>query len=271
MVPHKADLTGHWHVYPLQKSSLGATHCNIMEIAKNGTGIFGLTKDGGGFRGKIDTWKKTMTFGGECLVLDFTYQFSNQGLILEQQNYGGKFLATKCEENCCDKQQDFFAYQNKVQIDLPIAKDTFLLFQNNIPPSLENRLLFGLPKSYSPQCFGPFHTLVLEDKIAQENDIPIWYEKQKIKISDANHPRMKVVIYADKDTRMSTIRKSLEKCELIGLTKVYFALRSENTHQDFKIWLLPFNLKYWKQLKKQSLTIGKWLPLVSTPRYRCYR
>ena len=143
-VPHKSDLSGHWHVYPLGKSKLGGISYTVLEIDQDGTGVFGASNYERGFSGDINIWKKTMEFGGECRVLDFNFKYAKNGLILEQQEYGGTFLATKCGEDCCDKQQDFFAYQKKVNIDLPIAKDTTLLFLNKIPSFLENRLLYGL-------------------------------------------------------------------------------------------------------------------------------
>ena len=110
-------------------------------------------------------------------------------------------------------------------------------------------------------CFGPRTSLVLGNIISLEEDIPIWIEKQKIKINEENHHLIKVVIYVDKKTGKSRLKKSLEIYKKLGYKKVFFALRSESVHEDFKIWLKPFDLSNIETLNKSNdfRTVDEWL------------
>jgi len=262
LFPDKSDLRGHWHVHPLDGAKLGDINYTIMEIFKDKTAIFGASPYTGVFDGDIDTWDKTIEFGGECGILDFDYHFKGNYLLLIQQQYGGQFKAIRCDTDCCDQQKDFFSYQKNVTIDLPIAKDTTHLMSNNFPSALENRLLYGMPKQrYQMACFAPWHTLVLDDKVASEQDILIWHEIIKTKISKNVHPQLKKVFYVDKTIKVGGIYKGLEKCREIGSRRVYFALRSESTNADFKIWLKPFDLSNLEKMDKSnnSRTVEAWL------------
>jgi len=266
-IPNKVDLRGHWHIYPQKNSSLGGLSYTVMEIADDGTGTFGKSAFERAFNGQIDTWNRTMKFGGECAVLNFNYNFKGQNLQLVQQEYGGKFLATRCNTNCCDKQKDFFSYQKKVDIDLPIALDTSNLLLKNFPPSLEYPLVYGFSKRRKKSlCFGPRTSLLLGSRVSSEEDIPIGMEKQKIKINEKNHHLIKVVLYADKETRKSRLKKTTEVYKELGYKKVFFALRSESVQKDFKIWLKPFDLSNLEELNKSNdfRTIEEWLNANST-------
>lgn len=237
-----------------------------MEIFSNKTARFGIL-DYDDFKGNIDTWNQTIEFGGECGILNFDYKFHQNGLVLIQQHYGGKFKAIRCDTDCCDQQKDFFSYQKRVNIDLPVAKDTSNLLVNNFPKSLENRLLYGLPKiKYGTNCFARPESLVLNGKMAHVNDIPIWHEKIKVNSAKDIHPFFKLTVYTDKEISRRKIKNCLEKCKEIGYRRVYFALRSESVHQDFKIWLKPFDLSNLEKLDKSNAfrTVGEWLKSSST-------
>ena len=266
-IPQKSDLRGHWHVHGLEDSRLGDIDYTVMEIFSDKTARFGISSYSDNFNGNIDTWNKTIAFGGECRVLDFDYQFNKDGLLLIQQHYGGKFKAIRCDMDCCDQQKDFFSYQKIVNIDLPIAKDTSDLFVNNFPEPLENRLLYGLPKiKYHINCFGLPQALVLGGKVSHELDIPIWHEKIKVNSAKDTHPFFKLIFYTDKKIEMNKIGRGLEKCKEIGYRRVYFALRSRSVHEGFKIWLKPFDLSNLEALDKSNdfRTIGEWLTASST-------
>ncbi len=262
LFPNKLDLRGHWHVHRLNEAKLGDIDYTIMEIFKNKTASFGASAYTGVFDGQIDTWNKTIKFGGECGILDFDYYFKGNYLLLIQQQYGGQFKAIRCNSNCCDQQKDFFSYQKILTIDLPIAKDTIPLMSSNFPSFLENRLLYGLPKKrYQMRCFGPRYSLVLDDKVAWEQDILIWEEIIKTKVPDDVHTHLKKIFYVDNNLKVSEIYKGLEKCKEIGYGRVYFALRSESTHDDFKIWLKPFDLSNLEEMNKSNdfRTVETWL------------
>jgi len=266
-IPNRVDLRGHWHVYPQYDARLGDIDYAVMEIADDRTGIFGESNFTRAFNGQIDTRKRTIEFGGECAVLNFNYNFKGKNLQLIQQYYGNEFLAIRCDMNCCDKQKDFFSYQKKVDIDLPIAIDTSNFLLKNFSLSLEHPLLCGFPKRrYQTQCFGPRTSLVLSNLMAFEEDIPISIERQKIKTNEENHHLIKVIIYADKETRKSRLKKAMEMYKELGYKKVFFALRSESVHEDFKIWLKPFDLSNLETLSKSNdfSTVGEWLNTNST-------
>ncbi len=260
-IPNKVDLRGHWHVYPVSNSTTDGIEYEIMEIFENGSGRFG------GIGGTVNLWKRTILFGGECLVLNFDYQFSGPHLILKQQEYDGIYHAFRCGRTCCDEQKDFFSYQKKVNIDLPIALDTSNFLLNNFSPSLENRLLCGFPKfRYQYNCYGPQTNLVLGNLVSSEQDIPIWNERKKIKTNEEIHHLIKIVIYADKKTRKQRLKESLDMYKALGYKKVFFALRSASVQQNFKIWLKPFDLSNLDKLNKSndSRTVGEWLNANST-------
>ncbi len=216
LIPDKLDLRGHWHVYPLKGAKLEDVAYTTMEINNDETASFGLSDYDymGRFNGEIDTWKKTIKFGGECRILDFDYKFKEHYLLLTQQEYGGEFKAVRCESDCCDQQKDFFSYQKHVEIDLPVAIDTIGLIKNKFLSILEKRLLYGITKrKYHINCFGSPQALVLDEKVSNILDIPIWNEKIKIKSPKAHHPLFKVVIYADKEVSLSKIKEGLKKCK----------------------------------------------------------
>ena len=262
LIPKKSDLRGHWHVHPHEGSNLGGVNYTVLEIFSNKTARFGISDYDGDFKGNIDTWNQTIEFGGECGVLNFDYEFYKNSLLLIQQHYGGKFKAIRCDTDCCNQQKDFFSFQEKVNIDLPIAKDTSNLLANNFPKSSENKLFYGLPKiKYGMNCFGRPESLVLNGKMAHANDIPIWHEKIKVNSTEDIRPFFKLIIYTDKEIRMGKIKEGLKKCKEIGHQRVYFALRSKSVHQNFKIWLKPFDLSNLEKLDKSNdfRTVGAWL------------
>jgi len=262
LFPNKSDLRGHWHVHRLDGAKLGDIDYTVMEIFKDKAASFGASTYAGVFDGHIDTWDKTIKFGGECGILDFDYYFQGDFLLLVQQQYGGKFKAIRCDVDCCDQQKDFFSYQKKVIIDLPIAKDTTNLFVNNFLKPFEQRLLYGMSKkTYRMNCFGKPEGLVLNGKIASPNDIPIWHEIIKVKSPKDHHSFFKLIFYADKKISMNSIVDGLKKCKEINYRRVYFALRSESTNNDFKIWLKPFDLSNLEKMDKSNdfRTVEAWL------------
>ena len=103
LIPDKLDLRGHWHVYPLKGAKLEDVAYTTMEINNDETASFGLSDYDymGRFNGEIDTWKKTIKFGGECRILDFDYKFKEHYLLLSQQSDSHRTALNSPPYSCC--------------------------------------------------------------------------------------------------------------------------------------------------------------------------
>lgn len=265
------DLRERWHVYPQKDTSLGGIEYSTMDIEDDNSGMFSspYILNGFGFEGSINTRNKKMRFGGECMILNFDFTFQKDTLELVQEEYGGLFKAFRCGVDCCDKQKDFFSHKS-VEINLPIVVDTTTLFaRDNFPPSLQYDILFGInKKEYIRNCNSSRTSLIIGDDFAFKHEIPIQYEKHKLKVREELHPRIKIVVYADKNTAVRQMLPALQEVKKLGKEYVLFALRSESVRQDFKVWLKPFYLKELENLEElgESIKVENWLPQLESKR-----
>lgn len=227
-------LTGHWHVQPSKE--LNENFIKTLDFVSD-TSIF-LNKGirgYGGFIGYPDTKIDRVRFG-ECLSFELSFELDGDNLVIEEHLYNRSnqiHFATKCDDDCCDKQAEFFT-DIPVQIDLPIAVDTSL-FQKQISLSLTGNLYFGQPHSFYIEKYGATYQLSTNNRLADTTDLPLFQEKHKIKIPEANRNKIRYCIYADKETPMDSIKPVLKYFKNHGQQEIYFAWQGADRLKEFGV------------------------------------
>lgn len=99
----------------------------------------------------------------------------------------------------------------KVDVNVPQATELQKLEQK----SLVNYIYIGKPTKQYQALYGTQPKIQLGDKFATESDIPLFLEKHKIKISEAQRPRITSSLRVDGEVTMgivqdikTTLRKS---------------------------------------------------------------
>ncbi len=257
MVPKEPiKLEGHWHLKKMEHG-VESSENRFYTIDFMDDNIVVLDKGYGGISGSHDSKSQSIHFGGECFMLNFFYSIEKDELKLFRwgsETDDDYLLAVKCEQNCCDKQKDYFSYQD-IGIDLPISKKEICFQQTE--KSLENRMYFGLPKEANHSSTYPSYQLVLGERFSKVEDIDLYIEKHKIKVAENKRNRIYRVIYADKNTPMETIIPVLERLKEIGEERVFFATRRKDMSKGLIICLTRIDLE--NHHGKEDLILKDWL------------
>lgn len=262
--PHSLDIPGHWHVYRYTSDSTSAfTQISTIDILNDSTAIWDQFVQSRGMGGYVDKKAQTIRFGGECLMLNFRYSWEGEQLLLHQEYYDEEdpisYLAERCDENCCDREQEFFTY-SPVEISLPVFIDTVGLLRRIAEPSRISNIEFGLPKiKYAMACPPSKHRLILGHKFALVSDIDIWKLKHLIKLPEYQRTFWRAAIYADRRTPFWRLLPVLRQLRALGETEFYLAGKA-NTN-TFQIWYWPILLEEldldWEP--SQDITLEIWL------------
>lgn len=90
----------------------------------------------------------------------------------------------------------------KVDVNVPAATELQKLEEK----SLVNYIYIGKPAKKWQAMYGTQPKIQLGDKFATEEDIPLFLEKHKVKISEAKRPRITTSLRVDGDVTMGIVQ-----------------------------------------------------------------
>ena len=111
--------------------------------------------------------------------------------------------------------------ERKVQVVVPQATELQKLEQK----SLVNHIWIGKPVEKYQAVYGTKPRIQLGDKFATENDIPLFLEQHKIKIPEAQRPRITSSLKVDGDVTMGIVTDVKTILRKSGQLKVNYSAR----------------------------------------------
>ncbi len=111
--------------------------------------------------------------------------------------------------------------ERKVQVVVPQATELQKLEQK----SLVNHIWIGRPVEKYQAVYGTKPRIQLGDKFATENDIPLFLEQHKIKIPEAQRPRITSSLKVDGDVTMGIVTDVKTILRKSGQLKVNYSAR----------------------------------------------
>lgn len=109
----------------------------------------------------------------------------------------------------------------KVAVQVPQATELTKLEQK----SLVHYLYVGKPTKKYQALYGTSPSLQLGDKIANMNDIPLFIEKHKIKVSEAQHGRITSSLRVDGDVTMGIVQDVKTKLRKSNQLRVNYSAK----------------------------------------------
>lgn len=223
-------LEGHWHLYRVDKEqTISFSAYSTLDIINDTLAIFdGNSMWGSGFEGAIDQENLTMLFGGECLVLDFRYDFYQGQLLLNQKEYDEEgevsFVGQRCGKECCDEEQDYFK-DILVDIDLPTA-DAELEMLDSFPQYFVNPVFIGpVKKKYRGFYDDEYEYVVsLGGSSIGMNDLELWEAKYLMKFPKNHDVAPVVAIYKDVNVPtalVDSVRRELKNYSRLRIYEAY--------------------------------------------------
>ena len=249
------NLEGHWHLTKIEDgddSSIGLLP--TLDFENDSLAILARHTEYGGWGGYHDAKNQTIRIGGECFMAEFSYVINGNQLLLRHQEYNAKddyYTVKKCDENCCDKQAEYFYYQD-INIDLPITTTTSC--PENLEKSLGISYYFGTPKE---GLSNSKYQLVLGGKISNLKDIKLYIERHKIKVAENKRNRIYHVVYADKNTPMKKLIPLLNYLKNLGKQKVVLATRNAEMDKELIVCLRRVDLG--NDNVDERMVLSEWL------------
>ncbi len=111
--------------------------------------------------------------------------------------------------------------ERKVQVVVPQATELQKLEQK----SLVNHIWIGRPVEKYQSLYGTKPRIQLGDKFATENDIPLFLEQHKIKVPEAQRPRITSSLKVDGDVTMGIVTDVKTILRKSGQLKVNYSAR----------------------------------------------
>ena len=111
--------------------------------------------------------------------------------------------------------------ERKVQVVVPSATELQKLEQK----SLVNHIWIGKPVEKYQQLYGTKPRIQLGDKFATEHDIPLFLEQHKIKVPEAQRPRITSSLKVDGQVTMGIVSDVKTILRKSGQLKVNYSAR----------------------------------------------
>jgi len=111
--------------------------------------------------------------------------------------------------------------EQKVQVIVPEATELQKLEQK----SLVNYIYIGKPKEKYHNVYGTAPRIQLNDKFATEADIPLFLEKHKIKVPEAQRPRITSSLRVDGEVTMGIVQDVKTALRKANQLKVNYSAR----------------------------------------------
>ena len=111
--------------------------------------------------------------------------------------------------------------EQKVAVTIPFATELTKLEQK----SLVHYLYVGRPTKKYQQLYGTRPTLQLGDKISGIDDIPIFIEKHKVKVNEAQHGRITSSLRVDGDVTMGIVQDIKTKLRKSNQLRVNYSAK----------------------------------------------
>lgn len=248
------DLKGHWHVWEhfdsdfekliaVQVDSCEAFNRphEILDILDDTTAVWnGGVMGYEGTSGWLNENQKLIEIGGEDLHLKFHYNLKNDTLFLDKSD-GNKFIAIK--SGCCNKQMEFFPDFLKVEIDLPILRDTIGLVKlDNIHKSSCPEIQIGKVGQIYHEFTLPIRFL-LNGNFKTKVDMKPWLEDEVQLVPPALRSDLVPIVYSNRQTDYKLLFELLDEINKNGIGQVYFAFREKDFSERLNIWLAKIDLK----------------------------
>jgi hypothetical protein len=260
----EVDLRGHWHVWeyidpaknpefyrqsgfddsiPQQVDSclsFNRLH-EILDILNDSTAVWNKGIMGyNGTMGWLDKEQQLIEIGGECLHLQFKYDFKNDTLFLTEKD-GKKYVATK--SGCCDKQKEFFTEVSSVEIDLPVFEDTIgfvglSTLNRTICPNIE---IGKVNEAYRESTLTI--RFLLDERFSRYDDVKPWLENWAQTIPPSLRKVPTPIVFANKSTDYKLFFDLLKTLEANGVNSVYLTFREQDCSEAFNVWLKKIELQ----------------------------
>lgn len=254
----RQKLEGHWHLIPQD----GERKFEKTIDFENDT-IAILNKHIGGYGGTggFHFVGSSIRFGGEGIMIEMKYKEEKGNIIFERESGNGSgkrsyFNGIRCDSNCCEKQKEYFYYEN-VEIDLPVIFGcNGMSFEQR---NLENKLFIGKPKKEFEAEFGTKHKFSFGSKFGNMSELKLWEEKHKITVPKSQRKEIYNVIYADQSTPMKTIKPLLNYFTTEGNHNVFFAMRKETYDKELQLCLKEIDLMDYDSTNLAEISLTEWL------------
>ena len=224
---------GHWHLFDkegLFRDSLD-NFC-VLDFNKNQIHLEDW------IMGNTSRLQKKLFVGGECYYEVFDYHFSEDSLILtslyetKEDTFVKRIYALPAHN--CTKEQHFFRHSN-VDLKLSEIQDT-IEFDRIKNMSLLEGIEIGKDKrnDFSKNMKAFYFQ---GSKEVTGDDIPLFLEKLKIIAPAANHDKIQLAFYADKETKIKHLKPILQKlAEIPDRPKVVLVFQYNPQPDDFELF-----------------------------------
>jgi len=239
------NLNGHWHIKSInpEEKIMGSKFFTI-DVFDNKATLNKSVFRGPDFNGWVHFNTGEINFGGECLILNFTFEKQGDNLLLYQSEYSKdkkfEFIGKKCDKNCCDLQEDFFS-STDLYIDLPEIIDTLNLQDANVihQYSVIPLLFGGQDNNKSTDEFSFFMD---KTEINSDSILVKFEEKNQMKLPERMRKRVSRIIFADKETPIKFIRESIRNYSKMKVQGFYIATKRKSIEEKFNYWLKRITL-----------------------------
>lgn len=232
---HAPGLNGHWHLQDVNVSEQDHGQYELLDIENDTFAYWGGNGFGSYFRGtRINQEDQVLDFGGECWGIRLKYKLSMGELLLEElgrdENPILRYIGKRCNDNCCDEEQEFFRY-SKLAIDLPLTdRTTNGLRYEDIEMSLARNAYFGKAKPNYAHVYGvDMAHIQLGDKVSSPEDLALWRAQHLIKLRESSRNQTFVILYIDANTSIKDLIGLIERIRATSNDQLYLALNTERS------------------------------------------
>ena len=168
------------------------------------------------------------------LPLEFELTYSEDTLILIDRKYGGLLKGLRCENNCCDKQEDYFSYSNLFP-NLPTNNKGYISYEiyEIGEPSLVNMITIG-PKKNENQL-DVKNLMEIGGRIIKLEEVKEFVEKHRLKIPEIHRGRIKTILYCDKSVDIELLNLMQENLQEMGIERIYLASKSSDEQKGINV------------------------------------
>jgi len=228
-------MKGHWHLENKQLNQSNSDEKAILNYYDQ----YGVWNEKielfwGGFSVHLDNWNnKILITNAECYHEEYYYSLKSDSLILLNLNNEVVYNGYKCQNECCNKEEDYFLLTG-LDIKLPFKTDT--LNCKKLTPFEKgtfNKIFIGKDRENGNWKFDFGFNLTKTNKISQ------WLKSLEDTYKFKSEDKHSLILYIDSKVSKKMIGSILDELRSNGVDKVFFALKSKNKHNsELEVWLI---------------------------------
>ena len=199
----QGDIKGHWHITRASDdafSGMKTFDVNCIYDSYDDKSYTALTindfsLNGFGWGGRIDQWTRSSTIYPHCFNMSIRYHRIGDSLYIEelttpQVPTGAIAVAYRCEEYCCDPQQDVFAGAN-LTIDLPVRSHSDKEFTEYFDHDSGIEIMIG--QNADLEWAAHFY-----DRPLTDHDLAVLIKQYELKVPERLRGSRLLRLYADR-------------------------------------------------------------------------